>query len=75
MHKELLITKTVSFLEKMPENKIEEVLHFVEFLNSKYEESILQLGIEELTSKSGSFEYLEKEEDIYTVNDLKERYK
>jgi hypothetical protein len=59
----------------MPENKIEEVLHFVEFLNSKYEESILQLGIEELTSKSGSFEYLEKEEDIYTVNDLKERYK
>lgn len=74
MHKESLINKTVSYLEKMPEDKIEEVLHFVKFLNSQYEEHILQKGIEELASKSGSFKYLEKEEELYTVNDLKEKY-
>lgn len=75
IHKETLINKTVSFLEKMSEDKIEEVLHFVEFLQSKYEEEILQKGIEELSSKSSSFKYLEKEKDIYTVSDLKEKYK
>ncbi|MBU2444631.1 MAG: DUF2281 domain-containing protein [Bacteroidetes bacterium] len=75
IHKETLINKTVSFLEKMSEDRIVEVLHFAEFLQSKYEEEILQKGIEELSSKSSSFKYLEKEKDIYTVSDLKEKYK
>ena len=75
MPKENLINRTIGYLHKMPEDKVEEVFHFVESLYGKYEDFILQKGIEKLSTKSDCFEYLEKEEDIYTVNDLKERYK
>ncbi len=71
MHKEELINKTVSYLKKMSAEKIEEVLHYAEFIFSKYEEHILQKGIEKLASESSSIKYLETEENIYTVNDFR----
>ena len=47
----------------------------VDFLLQKIDDQILQEGIQELASKSKVFSYLNEEEDLYSVNDLKERYK
>ena len=40
-----------------------------------FEDEILQKGIEKLVSNSKTFSYLKDDEDLYTVNDLKEKYK
>lgn len=47
----------------------------VDFLLQKIDDQILREGIQELASKSKVFSYLNEEEDLYSVNDLKERYK
>ncbi len=75
MTRKQLINKTVSKIEQLPESKIEELNDFADFLLYKIEEKILQEGVQNLTSNSKTFDFLEEEEDIYTVNDLKERYK
>ena len=71
MTKQGLITRTVETLEKLPEVKIHEIADFV---LKKYEENILQKGIESLVSESDSFAFLHDEEDLYDESDLKEKY-
>ena len=71
MTKKGLINRTVETLEKLPENKIHEIADFV---LKKYEEQILQKGIETIISESTSFAFLHDEEDLYDESDLKERY-
>lgn len=75
MERQLLLKDTVEKLNQLPDTKIKEVDDFIEFLLSRIDDTILIKGIQEITSKSKSFEYLAKEEDLYTVNDLKEKYK
>ncbi|MDO9613420.1 MAG: hypothetical protein Q7J86_02720 [Bacteroidota bacterium] len=50
------------------------VRDLVDFLLQKIDDQILQEGIQELASKSKVFSYLNEEEELYSVNDLKERY-
>lgn len=38
-------------------------------------EYALTEGIKQLAAQSKSFDFLEEEDDSYTVNDLKEKYK
>lgn len=75
MNRQLIIKNTIDKINRLPEDKISEVEDFVDFLLSKIDNSILTENIQEITSDSKSFEYLKNEEDLYTVNDLKERYK
>jgi hypothetical protein len=75
MTKESLIKKTLSTLSKLPQEKVNEIADFTDYISKKYEEEILQKGIQRLVSESKTFAYLESEENIYTVNDLKEQYK
>ncbi|MBI3814550.1 MAG: hypothetical protein HY279_08830 [Nitrospinae bacterium] len=75
MTKEILINKTVDYLKNLPDEKVAEVADFTEYLYQKYEEYIFNRGIRKLASESKSFEFLKEEEDLYTVNDLKEKYK
>ncbi len=74
MTKKGLINRTVETLEKLPEDKIHEIVDFADFILKKYEDQILQRGIETLVSESDSFAFLHDEEDLYDENDLKERY-
>ncbi|MCU0285621.1 MAG: hypothetical protein MUF15_04400 [Acidobacteria bacterium] len=74
MHRQELIQKTVNYLEVLPDDKINEITDFVEFLYQKHEENILSEGIHQLCSHSGSFKFLEEEEDLYTLDDIKEIY-
>lgn len=75
MNRETLIKNTVNKINKLPDSEIIEVSDFTDFLICKIEDQILTKGIEEVISKSKSFEFLNEEEDLYTVKDLKERYK
>jgi hypothetical protein len=75
MTKIAIINRTIETLQKLPEDKASEIAEFAEFLLKKYEEQLLQKGIETLVGKSESFAFLNDEEDLYKVEDLKEHYK
>lgn len=74
MNRQTLLNDTVKKLNQLPDKKIMEVQDFVDFLLSRIDDNLLVEGIRKLTSDSKSFDYLKEEEDLYTVNDLKEKY-
>jgi len=74
MLRSTLIAQTIHNLAKLPDDKVEEVSDYAEFILKKYEEEMLQKGIQQLTSESKSFQFLEQDEELYTVSDLKEIY-
>lgn len=74
MTKKKLIHRTIETLEKLPEDKIHEIADFADFVLKKYEEQILQKGIETMISESNSFTFLHDEEDLYDESDLNEKY-
>lgn len=74
MTREKLIDRTLETLEKLPEGGIHQVADFADFVLRKYEEQLLQKGIEILITESDSFAFLKDEEDLYDERDLKERY-
>ncbi len=75
MTRQVLIDNTIGKIRQLPDMKIKEVNDFAEFLLSKIDDKIIQQGIQKLTSESKAFDFLEDEETLYSVNDLKERYK
>ncbi len=75
MTRETLIKKTIDSLAKLPDQKLKEVSDFAEFLLNKIENQLLTEGIQKLTVDSKAFNFLEEEEDLYSIADLKERYK
>ncbi len=75
MNRKALIENTINKIRQLPGKKIKEVNDFADFLLSKIDDKIIQEGIQKMISDSKSFDYLKDEEDLYTVDDLKERYK
>ena len=75
MEKEKIIKRTIKRLRLLPENKIKEIDDFIDYLLKKYhEELIIQKGIEKIVEESKSFKFLEDEDDLYSIDDLKEIY-
>jgi len=71
---ETLIKHTLKRLSKLPHNKVREISDFTDFIMKKHEEETLQKGIELLTTHSKSFDFLNEEEELYSIDDLKEKY-
>ena len=71
MTKELIIEKTIKVINQLPENKAEEISNFADYLFKKFEEEDLKKGIAEIISTNESFSFLNEEEEIYSLNDLK----
>lgn len=74
MTKKELIHKTTKTLSKLPQEKIREVDDFASFILKKHEEESIRRVVQQLSEKSGAFDFLEEEEVLYTIDDLKERY-
>ena len=74
MSRKELLENTIKYLKELPNEKISEVHDFLEYLYQKHEEYILKTGIQKLETESGSFQFLKNEEELYTVNDIKEKY-
>lgn len=74
MTKQILIERTIIALNQLPQEKVEEISDFADFLFKSFEEKILSDGIQKMVSTRDSFEFLINEEEIYTLADLKEVY-
>lgn len=74
MTKEKLINHTIKTLTNLPQEKVKEIYDYADFLLKKHDEELMQNGIKSLISKSKAYDFLNKEENLYTVEDLKERY-
>jgi hypothetical protein len=74
MTTEAIINKTIKTLHTLPPNKVEEVADFVDYVSKKHEEHLINSGIEKLIDQSDAFDFLKDEEDIYTIQDIKEKY-
>jgi len=72
--KQEIIAHTIKTLDKLPTSRVLQLSDFAEFLLKQYEEEILQRGMTQISSKSEALSFLEEEEELYSVKDLKERY-
>ncbi|MBW8362079.1 MAG: hypothetical protein K0M56_07845 [Kaistella sp.] len=70
-----IIEKTVSIINKLPEQKAEEISDFAAFILKKHEESLINKNITELTDNSKSYDFLREDEVTYSVSDIKLPYR
>jgi anion-transporting ArsA/GET3 family ATPase len=74
MSKQAIIERTVKIINQLPESKAEEISDFAGFVIKRYEEQALTEDIKNMVSDSQAFEFLSKEEEIYSEKDLKIMY-
>ena len=74
MSRSELIETTLKSIEKLPENELQEIYDFAIFLLARAEKKRLSSEVSQINISSSSYKLLEEEDDIYTVNDLKEKY-
>lgn len=75
MKRKKIIEKTVSKLNKLSETELKEASDFVDFLMHKVEDRQLTNAIQKQAGRGTSFSFLEEEEELYSTDDLKERYR
>jgi hypothetical protein len=73
--RETLINNTIKNLNRLPDEKLREISDFIEFLLTRLNDQLIIGSIQENIQNSTSYTFLKEEKDIYTVNDLKEKYK
>jgi hypothetical protein len=71
MTKQSIIEKTSEILNKLPIEKAEEISEFAAFVLKNYEENEIRVGIQKLVVESKSYEFLNNEEEIYSLSDIK----
>lgn len=69
-----IIEKTLSVLNRLPESKGEEIADFANFIMQRFDEQNFQNHVQQVLDESGTFDFLNDDEDIYTLDDLKEKY-
>lgn len=74
MTRQAIIERTIKAINQLPENKAEEISDFADFISKRYEESLITQGIQHLTADGQTFDFLNNEEDVYSIDDLKEVY-
>src|SRR6476659_9566730 len=74
MTRQAIIERTIKAINQLPQEKAEEMSDFADFLTKRYEEYLLRQGIQKLASNSQTFDFLHNEEDMYSLDDLKEVY-
>jgi hypothetical protein len=74
MSKEELIKKTIAAMQQLPADKVAEVSDFTQFILQRNEDKQITEGIAQLSSQSKSYDFLNEEEDLYTLNDVKAPY-
>jgi|LGVE01.1.fsa_nt_gb hypothetical protein len=70
MNRNIILNSTIDKISGLPENKLEEVSDFVDFLLRKIENNNLSEGIKKLSTESKSLSFLYNEEDLYDESDI-----
>lgn len=74
MTRKAIIERTIKVISQLPEEKAREISDFADFVSKRYEEMKLTEGLQKLTAESHAFNFLNGEEDLYSLSDLKEVY-
>ena len=74
MTRQAIIEKTVKAINQLPADKAQEISDFAEFVIKRYEEYLLNRGVQQLKSQSQAFDFLDEDEELYSRADLKEVY-
>ena len=74
MTKQAIIERTIQAINMLPSEKAIEISDFADFIIKRYEEQLLTENIQKMVLESNSFSFLNEEEDLYSLNDLKEKY-
>jgi hypothetical protein len=74
MEREIIIEETIRRLKQLPTKRIHEVNDFVEFIIRRTDDALITEGLQQLSSSGHTFDFLNDEPDLYSVNDLKERF-
>jgi hypothetical protein len=74
MEQDVLVRKTIGKIKQLPMMRVREVNDFVDFITRKTEDALITEGLQQLLSSSHTYDFLENEPEIYTVNDLKVRF-
>ena len=74
MTRQIIIERTLKIINQIPEDKAAEISDFADFIFKRYEEHQLTKGIQKMVSESHAFDFLNNEEDLYSLADLKEVY-
>lgn len=74
MSRQIIIEHTLKVINQLPDDKAQEISDFADFVFKRYEENQLTNGIRKMTSESEAFHFLNNEEEVYSVSDLKEVY-
>ena len=69
-----LIERTIRVMSQLPQEKAQEICDFAEFIESKSENKILGENLHVYASNSTAFEFLENEEELYDLKDIKQSY-
>ncbi|MDI1317991.1 hypothetical protein [Flavobacterium sp.] len=75
MSREELLKVTIENLNHLSDKDLEEVSEYVSNLSAKMDDNILNEGIKCIVSNSKSYEFLQDDEELYKVSDIKEKYK
>jgi len=74
MERDVLVKKTIGRIKRLPTTRIQEINDFVEFIIQRNEDALITEGLKKLSSISHTYDFLNDEPELYTVNDLKVRF-
>jgi hypothetical protein len=74
MTRKAIIERTVQVINQLPMEKASEISDFADFLIKKYEEQLITENIQKLVTEGKTFNFLNGEEELYSLSDLKEKY-
>lgn len=72
MTKQIIIERTIKIINLLPKDKVQEISDFADFVSKRYEEYQITQGIQQLAVESKAFGFLNEEENLYSITDLKE---
>ena len=74
MERTVLVKKMIGKIEQLPTNRVQEVNDFVEFIAKRTNDSQITKGLQQLALSGNTFDFLDKEPELYTMSDLKVRF-
>ena len=74
MEREVLVKKTFCKIEQLPMQRIQEVNDFVEFIIQRTDDAMITEGLQQLSTSGRTYDFLDNEPELYTVNDLKVKF-
>lgn len=74
MTRKTIIDRTLKVINQLPEDKAEEISVFADFVMKRFEEQQLNEQLLQINQKSNAYEFLNDEENFYSVADLLEIY-